>query len=93
MFAPAIKMAVRVGLVAVVTAAILVLFTQVQIPGLNFSGVSGGLNTALAIVYHWCPGAQIVFPVAITMMTVYLAIMVFQFAMIAVRWIFKVNEG
>lgn len=93
MFAPAIKMGVRIGLVAVVTAAILVIFTQVQIPGLDFSGVSGGLNTALAIVYHWCPGAQVIFPVAVTMMGIYLAIMLFQFAMIAVRWIFKINEG
>lgn len=93
MFAPAIKMGIRVGLVAIVTAAILVLFTQVQIPGLNFSAISGGLNTALAIVYHWCPGAQIIFPIAVTMMSVYLAILLFQFAMIAVRWVFKINEG
>lgn len=92
MFADYAKMAVKGALIAVVTAAIIVLFATVQIPGLDFSSISGGVGTALAVFYHWCPAAQVIVPLAITMMGVYLAILLFDYAMIAVRWVFKVNE-
>lgn len=87
-----IKMAAKAALIAVVTAAILAIFANVQIPGLNFTYFTSGLNTALAIGYHWCPALQIVFPVAVAMFGVYLAILLFHFAMIAVRWVMKINE-
>lgn len=87
-----IKMGAKAALIATVTAAIIAIFANVQIPNLDFSTFSQGLSTALALGYHWCPGLQIVVPVAIAMAGVYLAIILFHYAMIAVRWIFKVNE-
>lgn len=88
----ALKIAVKAALIAVVTAAILILFATVQIPGLDFSTFGQALGKGLAILYHWCPACQVVIPVAFAMFTLWLAIMGFEFAMIAVRWIFKVNE-
>ena len=87
-----LKMAAKVALIATVTAAIIAIFTQVQIPGLDFTLFSNALSTALAIAYHWCPGLSIVFPVAVAMFGVYLSIMTFRYAAIAFRWVFKVNE-
>ena len=87
-----LKMAAKVALIATITAAILLIFANVQIPGLNFTAFSTALSTALAIGYHWCPGLQVVFPVAIAMFAVYMSIMIFHFTSIAFRWIFKVNE-
>lgn len=87
-----IKMAAKAALIATITAAIIAIFAGVQIPGLDFTYLSQGFSTALAIGYHWCPGLQVVVPVAIAMAGVYLSIMLFHFAMIAVRWVFKVNE-
>lgn len=88
----AIKIAVKAGLIAVVTAAIIVLFATVQIPSLDFTLLTRGLSTGMAIFYHWVPAGQVVVPLAFGMLSLYLAIIVFEFAMIAVRWVFKVNE-
>lgn len=88
----ALKIAAKVALIAVITTAIIALFAGVTIPGLNFQYFTQGLSSALAIAYHWCPGLQIVFPVAVAMFGVYLSILLFHYAMIAVRWVMKVNE-
>lgn len=88
----ALKIAAKVALIAVVSAAIVLLFTTVQIPSLDFTLLSQGLGTALAIFYHWVPAASVIFPIAVAMMGLYLAILVFQLGAIAWRWIFKVNE-
>lgn len=88
----ALKMAAKIALIAIITTAIIALFATVQIPGLDFSLFNQGLASALALAYHWCPGLQIVTPLAIGMMGVYLSILLFHYAMIGVRWIMKVNE-
>lgn len=92
MFADYVKMGAKIALIAVITAAIILLFTTVQIPNLNFSTLSTGLSTALAIMYHWVPAAQILVPLAFSMLAVQLAILLFEYGAIAWRWIFKVNE-
>lgn len=91
-FSTALKIAVKSALIAVVTAAIIVLFSSVQIPGLDFSFFSNIISKGLAIVYHWCPAASVIIPVSFSMYSLWLAIQLFEFAMIGVRWIFKVNE-
>lgn len=92
MFADYVKMGAKIALIAVITTAIILLFTTVQIPNLDFSLFSQGVSTALAIIYHWVPAAQVIIPLAISMLGVQLAIMLFEYAMIAVRWVMKVNE-
>lgn len=88
----ALKIAAKVALIAVVSGAIIALFTAVQIPGLDFSVFGQALGKGLAIVNHWCPAFAIVFPVAVAMFSLQIAIILFEFGAIAWRWIFKVNE-
>lgn len=92
MFADYVKMGAKLALIAVITAAIVALFVNVRIPTLDFSLLSTGLGTALAVIYHWVPAAQVIVPIAIAMLGVQLAILLFEYAMIAVRWVMKVNE-
>lgn len=92
MFGDYVKIAAKLALVSVVTVAIIALFTTVQIPGLDFTLLSTGISTALAIFYHWIPAAPIIFPIAVAMLGLQLSIKLFEFAMVAVRWVFKVNE-
>ena len=92
MFAEYVKMGAKIALIAIVTAAILLIFSTVQIPNLDFSTLSSGLSTALAIMYHWVPAAQIIVPLAMTMLGIQLAIILFEYGAIAWRWVFKVNE-
>lgn len=92
MFADYIKIGAKVALIAGVTVAILAIFTNVQIPNLDFTLLTQGISTALAIIYHWVPASQVLVPLAFSMLGVQLAILTFEYAMIATRWIFKVNE-
>lgn len=92
MFADYIKMGAKLALIAVVSASIILIFATVQIPSLNFTAFSTGLSTALAIMYHWVPAAQVIVPLAFTMLSVQLAIILFEYGAIAWRWVFKVNE-
>lgn len=92
MFADYVKMGAKLALIAVVTAAILIIFANVQIPNLDFSLLSSGISTALAIIYNWVPGSNIIIPIAFSMLGVQLAILLFEYGAIAWRWVFKVNE-
>lgn len=92
MFADYVKMGAKIALIAVITAAIIAIFANVQIPNLDFTLFTNGVSTALAIIYHWVPGANIIVPLAISMLGIQLAILLFEYAMIAVRWVLKVNE-
>lgn len=92
MFADYVKMAAKVALIAVITGAIIALFANVQIPGLDFTMFGQALGKGLAILYHWVPGSNIIVPIAVSMFGVQLAIFLFHYAMIAVRWVMKVNE-
>lgn len=92
MFADYIKMGVKIGLIAVVTAAIIALFTSVTIPSLDMTYLNSCVSAVLSLVYHWCPGASVVFPLVFACLSLQLAILLFEFGSIAFRWLFKVNE-
>lgn len=92
MFGDIVKIAAKTALIAVITAAIIALFANVQIPGLDFTLFGQTLGKGLAILYHWVPGSNVIVPIAFAMFGLQLSIMLFEFAMVAVRWIMKVNE-
>lgn len=92
MFADYVKMAAKVALIAVITAAIIAIFATVQIPNLDFTLFSQSISKGLALVYHWVPGSNVLLPLAFSMFGIQLAIMLFEYSMIAVRWVLKVNE-
>lgn len=92
MFADYIKMGVKAALILVITAAIVVLLNTVQIPQINFSSITTYMNTAYTFLTHWCPAIVVIWPIALAMITLEIAIMGFQVGAMAWRWIFKVNE-
>lgn len=88
----ALKIAAKVALIVVVTGAILLLFANIQIPNVDFSVLTQGASTGVAVLFHWIPITTVLLPLGIGILSLELAITLFNFAMIAVRWIFKVNE-
>lgn len=88
----AIKIAAKTALIAVITAAVIALFANITIPNVDYSQFSQALGVGLAVVYHYVPIASVLFPVVITLVAFDLAYRGFQIAMIAIRWIMKVNE-
>ena len=88
----AIKIGVKVGLVAIITAGIIALFANIQVPSIDYTSFTNALNSGLAVCYHYVPVAAIIFPVVLAILAFDVALRAFQLAMIAVRWIMKVNE-
>lgn len=86
------KIALKTGLIAVVMAALWAVFTQVQIPNIDFSVVLGGFGTAMAILSYWIPVFPVIWNFTLVMLGMLIALWTFRYAMIAIRWLFKVNE-
>lgn len=88
----AIKIGVKTGLIAVITAGIIALFANIQVPSMNYTSFTSALSSGLAVIYHYVPAAQVIFPIVLAILAFDVALRAFQLAMIAVRWIMKVNE-
>lgn len=88
----AIKIAVKTGLIAVVTAAVIALFANIQIPNLDYSQISQGLGIGLAVMFHWVPVMTVLWPLVLFILAFHVGYYAFKVAMIAIRWVMKVNE-
>lgn len=88
----AIKIAVKTGLIVVITAGIIALFATIQVPSVNYSNFTTALSSGLAVCYHYVPAAAVIFPVVLAILAFDVALRAFQLAMIAIRWVMKVNE-
>lgn len=87
-----VKIAVKTALVATITVAIVAVFATVQLPSVNVSDLVPYLQKGYAIAVHWCPVLGVIYPVAIALMGLRIAIWGVHFGLMAVRWIMKVNE-
>lgn len=88
----AVKIAVKTGLIAVITAAVIALFANIQIPSLDYSQMTQGLGIGLAVMFHWVPVMTILWPIVLFLLAFHIGYYAFKIGMIAVRWIMKVNE-
>ena len=86
------KIALKTGLIAVVMTALWAVFTQITVPTLDFSLIFSGFGTAMAIFAYWCPAFTLIWQTTLAMLLVLVALWTFRYAMVAIRWLFKVNE-
>lgn len=86
-----LKIAIKTGIALAVSAAVFVLFAVVKLPALDLSFFSH-LGTFLAVAEHYCPALTLLLPFLGTLLALELAIEVVRLALIAVRWVLKVNE-
>ena len=86
------KIALKVGLIAGVMAAIWGVFTQIQIPNIDFTGLFSGVGVAMAFINYWIPVFPVIWGSALAMGGILIALWTIRFGLIAVRWLFKVNE-
>lgn len=92
MFGDYVKMGIKAALIVVITVAVLVLFNSITIPNLDLSQVSTYLNVAYSVGVHYIPGFVIIWGLGLAVIGLDLAVMLFNLAMIAVRWVMKVAE-
>lgn len=88
----AVKIGVKAALIVGITAGIIALFANIQVPSLDYTYFTNALNSGLAVVYHYAPVAAVIFPVVLAILAFDVALRAFQLSMIAVRWVMKVNE-
>lgn len=86
------KIALKTGLIAVVMVALWAVFANVQIPTIDFTSVLSSAGTAMAIITYWIPVFPTIWTTTLVLLGILLALWSFRFAMVAVRWLFKVNE-
>lgn len=86
------KIAIKTGLIVGVMAGIWAVFNLVQVPTVDFSVLTQGLGTSLAVLNHWLPVFSVILPVTLALFALEAALLAFRFGAIAVRWLFKVNE-
>lgn len=88
----AVKIAVKTALIVGITAAIIALFANIQVPAVDYTNFSNALGVGLAVVYHYVPAASVIFPIVLAILAFDVALRAFNLTMIAVRWVMKVNE-
>ena len=86
------KIAIKTGLIAVVMVALFAVFTSVQIPTIDFTTIFSSAGTAMAIITYWFPVFPTIWTTTLALIGMLLALWAFRFAMVSVRWLFKVNE-
>lgn len=92
MFAPGIKYGIRLGLIAVITASILAIFANIQIPALDFTPITNSVGSVLAVLYYYVPVFQVIVPFMFVLIGVRVGLFAWKIGSIAVKWIWKVNE-
>lgn len=93
MFASWVKMAAKAAALAIGAGIIIALFVTVQIPAVDFSAAASYINLAYSVAAHYIPGFTVIFPVGVAIIGLDLAILGARIALIAIRWILKINEG
>lgn len=87
------KIAVKVGLIVIFTAAIIALFVAVPIPAISLStDVIDGISFAKSYLTYWMPTFPAVFSFALAVVTFELGVLLFKFTVQAAKWLMKVNE-
>jgi hypothetical protein len=93
MFAPWIKMAARVAALVAGVAIVVVVFNNITIPALDVSQATTYLNVAYSIGTYYIPGFQVLFNLAITLITLNITIITAKLGLLGVKWLLRVNEG
>lgn len=87
------KIAVKLGLVAIFTVAIIALFTVVQFPTVELTtDMLTGIGKAKAFVVYWVPNYAALLTFALGVIGFEIGIILFKFSVQAAKWLQKVNE-
>lgn len=86
------KIAIKTGLIAVVMVALWLVFSTIQIPVIDFSVITNNVGLGFAVLSYYVPVFPTLWTTTLVLLGVLVALWTFRFAMIATRWLFKVNE-
>lgn len=87
-----VKMGIKAGIVLTVTAMLLFVLTSVPLPSVDLASLTNALGVGKAVLQYWFPSANIMLTIYIALLGLELAIWAVKIALIAIRWVLKVNE-
>lgn len=87
-----VKIAVKTALVATIVVAVYQIFATIQISIPSLTNFTFVIAKGKAILFHYGPWLSDYWGLIMTLCQVALGIWAFYFAILAVRWILKVNE-
>lgn len=89
----ALKMAARVATLVALGAALFYLFTIVQVPSIDLSGLLSPVSKGLAVFYHWIPGAALIWNFVKSLIAITIIVFSVRVVIIGLKWAFKISEG
>lgn len=92
MFADYVKMAAKGVALAVGVGLIITFLASFQIPSLDLSFVGTYVNKVYTIGSHYIPYFQVMWGLGVTLLTLNITLYGVKLALIATRWVLKVNE-
>ena len=92
MFADYVKMGAKAVALGIGFAAILGFFSGFTIPGVNIGFVTDYMNKAYTIGVHYIPFFSTLWTLGVSLLTLEVTLFGVRLALIATRWILKVNE-
>lgn len=87
-----VKIALKTTLVALVMVALWIVFTKIEIPAIDFSIITDNIGFVFAFLAYICPAFTVIWNTTLLMGGMLIALWTFRFSMVAIRWLFKVNE-
>lgn len=89
----AVKIAVKAALIAVITVAVFALVSNVQIPTLDVSLLATAVGKGKAIIDYYAGWLSPILIAGLFLLSFHFVLLPgFHIAMIAVRWVLKINE-
>lgn len=92
MFADYVKMGVKAGLIITVTGVIVAIFANIQIPAVDTTSFTNAVSMGKAFVEYWVPILTPFVNIFVFLLGLELLAFTSTLVLIAMRWIFKVNE-
>lgn len=87
-----VKMAVKAGIILTATAIIIAVFANIQVPAIDTTTFRHAIGTGKAFITYWAPVASNFLLFFIGLLSLKLALLGAKIALIAIRWVLKVNE-
>lgn len=92
MFAEAIKITAKAAALVAATAAIIALFSVIQIPAIDLSPATDVIGLVYSIGVHYVPLFPLIWNLGLVLLTLEAGIITWKVGAIAYKWVLKVGS-
>lgn len=93
MFASYVKMAAKAVALVAGVGIIVGFLASFSLPSVNISFIGDYMNKVYTIGVHYIPYFAVLWSLGVTLLTLNITIYGIKLALIAIKWVLKINEG